>query len=418
MAKKASTSRYGIKGEKLKVGESYNKALGLYVYRWTDKFGERHQISRKKLTDLREQEKKIERNLADGIRMGEQNITLNDVFEVWVKDKVGLKDNTKSNYVYMYRHFVQNTFGTLRIQEIRKSDVRRFYNTIIGEGRNKVLVSTLESIHTVLHQVFNLAVEDNYIRMNPSDGVLGECKRANNIEVPKRHALTIPEQTAFINYVKHTNKYKHWSPLFTFMLGTGCRIGEVAGLRWEDVHMETDNGWIDINHNLVYFKADGRKCITQISSPKTAAGRRVIPLLPEVRQALFDEKSYQKEVGLTCSCTIDGYTDFIFLNRDGKNLNQQTVNRAIKRILRDYNTQELDEAEKEGRIAVLLPNFSCHNLRHTFATRYCENETNLKLIQKILGHKDISTTMDVYVDATRDKLNESFENLAGKIVIS
>ena len=94
------------------------------------------------------------------------------------------------------------------------------------------------------------------------------------------------------------------------------------------------------------------------------------------------------------------------------------MNRAIKRILRDYNTQELDKAEKEGRIAVLLPNFSCHNLRHTFATRYCEVETNLKLIQKILGHKDISTTMDVYVDATRDKLNESFENLAGKIVIS
>lgn len=417
MAKKAGTSRYGPKGEKLRTGESYNKALGLYVYRWTDKFGERHQISRKNLAELRELEKKIERDLADGIRMGEQNIILNDVFDMWAKDKAGLKDNTKSNYEYMYQHFVRDNFGTLKIQQIRKSDVRRFYNSLIGGGVGKVKVNTLECIHTVLHQVFNLAVEDNYIRTNPSDGVLGECKRANNIEIPKRHALTIPEQTALIDYVKHTNKYRHWLPIITFMLGTGCRIGEVAGLRWEDVHMGTDGDYIDINHNLVYFKGSNGKCVCQISTPKTVAGRRIIPMLPEVKQALLDEKSYQEEVGLTCSCMIDGYTDFIFLNKDGKNLNQHTVNRAIKRILRDYNMQEWENAEKEERKAVLLPNFSCHNLRHTFATRYCENETNLKLIQEILGHKDISTTMDVYVEATRDKLNESFENLAGKIVI-
>ena len=65
-----------------------------------------------------------------------------------------------------------------------------------------------------------------------------------------------------------------------------------------------------------------------------------------------------------------------------------------------------------------LPNFSCHNLRHTFATRFCENETNLKVIQSILGHKDIQTTMDVYAEATKDKLQEAFENLDGKIRIS
>ena len=65
-----------------------------------------------------------------------------------------------------------------------------------------------------------------------------------------------------------------------------------------------------------------------------------------------------------------------------------------------------------------LPNFSCHNLRHTFATRFCENETNLKVIQSILGHKDIATTMDVYAEATKEKLEESFANLQGKIKIS
>lgn len=137
-------------------------------------------------------------------------------------------------------------------------------------------------------------------------------------------------------------------------------------MRWEDVHIGTDENYIDINHNLVYFKGSDGKCVCQISTPKTVAGRRIIPMLHEVKQALLDEKAYHEEVGLTCSCTIGGYTDFIFLNKDGKNLNQHTVNRAIKRILRDYNMQEWENSEKEERKAVLLPNFSCHNLRHPF----------------------------------------------------
>lgn len=124
------------------------------------------------------------------------------------------------------------------------------------------------------------------------------------------------------------------------------------------------------------------------------------------------------ENGITCSTVIDGYTGFIFLNRYGAPHNPQTINRAIKRISLAYNEQELERAEKEKRKPLLLPPFSCHNLRHTFATRYCENETNLKVIQEILGHKDIATTMDVYAEATRDAKVKSFENLAGKIKIS
>ncbi len=106
-------------------------------------------------------------------------------------------------------------------------------------------------------------------------------------------------------------------------------------------------------------------------------------MLPEVKQAILNEKKYQEEVGLTCQASIDGYTDFIFLNRNGFAHNPQTINRTIKRITLAYNEEEIERAERERRAPVLLPNFSCHNLRHTFATRYCENETNLKVIQKL-----------------------------------
>lgn len=156
----------------------------------------------------------------------------------------------------MYDHFVKEGFGCTKLKDIRKSDVRRFYNSLLDAKRLKV--NTLDSIHTVVHQLFNLAVDDLYIRIDPSDGVMGECKRAHNMDIPKRPALTIPQQEAFIRYTGEIPKYKHWKPLFTFFLGTGCRVSEVAGLRWEDIHM--DDGYIDINHNMVYYQRDQGKC--------------------------------------------------------------------------------------------------------------------------------------------------------------
>lgn len=144
----------------------------------------------------------------------------------------------------------------------------------------------------------------------------------------------------------------------------------------------------------------------------------MIPLLPEVRTAFDDEKSHQKQVGIICNANIDGYTNFVFLNQYGNIHNPQTINRAIKRITLAYNEQEMETADKEGREPILIPPFSCHNLRHTFCTRYCENETNLKVIQEIMGHKDIATTMEIYAEATKDAKIKSFENLKGKIKIS
>lgn len=402
------------KGRVLKDGETYRKNDGLYMYRWIGGDKKRHAVYCSTLEGLREKEKEIQNDLRDGIQQGSSNITLNDVYKMWKNDKVGLKQTTRNNYIYMYEHFVMNDFGNRKIKEIRKSDVRRYYNGIVDS--KKMSVATLESIHTVLHQVFILAVEDGYIRINPSDLVLGDVKRSHNFETPKRHALTIPQQEAFVSYINKSEKYNHWLPLFTFFLGTGCRVSEVVGLRWEDVHM--DENYIEINHNMVYYQRDKGKCYFSVTSPKTTAGYRIIPMLPEVKQALLNEKKYQEEVGLTCQASIDGYTDFIFLNRSGFAHNPQTINRTIKRITLAYNEEEIERAERERRAPVLLPNFSCHNLRHTFATRYCENETNLKVIQEIMGHKDIATTMEIYAEATKEAKVKSFEDLCGKIKIS
>ena len=134
-------------------------------------------------------------------------------------------------------------------------------------------------------------------------------------------------------------------------------------------------------------------------------------MLPEVKQAFLDEKEYQREAELFCNFEVDGFTDFVFLNRDGKTHNSHSIDRAIKRILRDYNDYEGEKAEKEGRKALLLPDFSCHHLRHSFATRCNEKEMNMKIIQALMGHSSVVVTLDTYTHVSEDKLKESFGDM-------
>ena len=132
--------------------------------------------------------------------------------------------------------------------------------------------------------------------------------------------------------------------------------------------------------------------------------------------ALKEEYEVQKENGFN-STVIDGMTGFIFCNRFGNIHNPQTVNRTIKRILENYNAEEVVNAKKERRQPVIIPHFSCHHLRHTFCTRFCEKETNIKVIQAVMGHANIETTMDIYAEVTDAKKKEAIENLSHNLDI-
>ena len=96
-----------------------------------------------------------------------------------------------------------------------------------------------------------MAVEDCYLRSNPSDNVLRELKKAHQFETNRRKALTVAEQNLLLSYLSKTPKYQHWYPIFAVMLGTGLRVGEATGLRWCDVDLE--EGTISVNHTLVNY---------------------------------------------------------------------------------------------------------------------------------------------------------------------
>lgn len=330
---------------------------------------------------------------------------------MWVQIKRGLKDNTFQNYKYMYDQFVSDDFGRIRIVRLRKSDVRRFYN-YLAETRG-LKISTIESIHTVLHQVLGLAVDDGYLRNNPSDSALKELKQIHNFDTEKVRALTVAEQNLFVNFLFSSRMYGHWYPIFMLMLGTGLRVGEATGLRWEDVDFE--KGTISVNHTLVYYNHAENGCYFGVNTPKTRAGCRTVPMVDSVRQALMLEAEYQRLMEINNNVTVDGYRNFIFINRFGNVQHQGTLNRALDRIIRDCN-KEVIENSGDNEDIVLLPNFSCHTLRHTFTTRLCESGVNVKFIQEVLGHSDISTTLDIYADVTDDFMKQemnAFEDFLG-----
>ena len=159
---------------------------------------------------------------------------------------------------------------------------------------------------------------------------------------------------------------------------------------------------IDVNHTLVYYdhRTEGSKkgCYFNVNTTKTPAGMRQVPMLEFVKEAFLMEKARQELLGLHCKATVDGYTDFIFVNRFGQPQHQATLNKAIRRIIRNCNDKQFLENDNPE---VLLPHFSCHFLRHTFTTRMCEAGVNVKVIQDALGHKDVSTTLNIYTDVTK-----------------
>lgn len=398
----------------LKDGESYREKEHRYMYRWVDSDKKRHCTYAQTLRELRKKEAEINRNKSDGISSAGSNLRLDDVYNLWKKNKVGLKQSTYVNYLYMYEHFIGPKIGKMKIKDIRKSTVLGLYNDLTRSNDigKTMAINTLEVIHNVLRQVLQVAVDDDYIRKNPTEGVLREVKKANNYERPKRKALTLEQQNAFIRFLKSKPLYYSWSILFAVLLGTGCRIAEFIGLRWCDIDWK--NNTISINHNLVYRQHTDGKCYFSVTTPKTSAGCRTIPMMKDVRRALEDEKIRQQELGVRCTTVIDGYTDFAFFNRFGQPHNPAAINREIDRLVLAYNAQEMEKAAEENRTPVILPDFSCHQLRHTFCTRYCEIEPNIKVIQEVMGHKDIKTTMEIYAEAQKELKERSVQNISGK----
>ena len=387
MAGKTNTKRKDNNRTVLRKGETQRKD-GSYDFRWTDPTGKRHSVYAKTLTELREKEKMIDRDISDGIMHDGNTMTIDDLFELWFSLKRGVRDSTLQTYKYAYKYGISPYLGQILIKNLAASHVKRAYIKMLET--NSKSIDTIKTIHQVLMQALDFAVDDRLLRNNPAKKVYSEFRKEAEDNKSKKIAMTSEEQSLLLDFISSNNYYKKWENLIVILNGTGMRIGEALALQWSDI--DYDKRVINIDKTLIYMK-NKDKTEFSIHPPKTKTSIRQIPMSSIVANAFFSEREYQKEKGIVCIDTVDGYNDFVFLSHSGKARSNIDVNASIKRIVASYNKKALFSEEP-----IFLPDISCHTFRHNFATRLFECGVEPKVVQSYLGHSSISITMNIYTD--------------------
>ena len=393
-----NNNRYAKNRAKLRKGE-YQRSNNTFAYWWIDKNGTRRFVYAKSLPELREKEEAIIRDTLDGINYGKLDSTINSYFELWKNIKSGIRETTFTSYVRFYKRYVEPEFGKKKLKNVTYSSIVMFLKNLAEE--KGLSFGTIRNIKVVLSMVFDVAVKDDVLRNNPCRGTLRELQREFEKNTKDVRALTLDEQKRFEDFIAKPGHYHQYYAVFTTMLWTGMRVGEVLGLRWEDIDFE--NNEINVNHILIYYdKGKGEGSRFAINPPKTKCSIRTVPMLPKVREALLEEKEKQEQLGICCRSEIDGYTNFIFLNSKGNVLDHKKLNNRLTQICKVIN-KEID-ADEDPNIPE-FPHVHNHMLRHTFATRMREAGADMKATSEMMGHEGILITLKTYTDASREFKN-------------
>lgn len=392
----SSNKRKDSKGRVLRKGES-QKEDNLYMYRWTDNNRKRQCCYASTLDKLREKEKAIEKEMMLGV--SRTTITLNEQIEIYLQTKNNLAKSTKSNYQYYYEHSIKGSrLGNMKVIDIKKSDILMFYKQFSDGGYS---AGTIQILQKIVRPSLQLACDDNVILKNPADG----CTKDYSTELEKKYALTFDEEKEFLERIKNRPRMKRYYPMYAIILETGLRISEAIGLTWDDVDMEKRT--ISINHQ-VQCRTVEHKYTLFANTTKTEAGVRIIPMTDDVYRLFVEQRKVWLSTIKDSDFEVDGYKNFVFVSHvTGKCMNHNNVRRMLRSIVDMNKDREIQ-----------LPPISPHILRHTAATRLAESGCDIKVMQYLLGHTDVRTTMRVYnhVDPERVKREmEKLENLRSKI---
>ena len=389
-------ARYAKGRIRLKKGEQ-QRPNGTFAYRWTDRYGSRHAVYAKTIKELRVKEEAILKDTLDGIQSLGANATINSYFVIWQKIKSGIRQTSFITYHKLYQRYIEPKFGKIMLKDLTYSKVVLFYKDLLEN--HGLGISSVNNINVVLSMILNVAIRDGVLRTNPCTGALKELKRKYAGTKKEVKALTQAEQEVFEDFLKRPGIFHCLYPLITVMLYTGIRVGELGGMRWADVDFEKNQ--IEISHTLVFEEKPGQKgSVFSLNPPKTKTSERKIPMNPKVRDALLREKNRQTANGIKCNVTIDGYSDFVFLDDNGSLFHYKKLNHRLARI----STAIDNEIKSNGTVNGLtsFPHVHSHMLRHTFATRMREAGADIKATADIMGHTEVELTLNTYTDASED----------------
>lgn len=380
-----SEKRKDNKGRILRKGESQRKDL-LYQYRYTDLGGKRRTVYSSELGRLREKESEIQKFLNSGVDYAAGNITVLELIERYIRLKRGVRYNTKVGYQFVLNLVRKEDFGYRKIRDIKVSDARQWFIKLTEDGRG---YSTITSVRGVIKPAFQMAYNEDIVRRNPFDFKLDMIP--NNSK--KRIAMTEEQQKAFLTFIKEDGHYCKYLDEFLVLLGTGMRISEFTGLTVHDLDFEKRRIYVD--HQLVRTRSGEY----YIEETKTKSGVRYIPMVGKVYESLQNILANRKPVNT--ERVIGGHSGFILLNKNGNPKIAMHIEHVMKRAWNKYNaTHETP-----------LPPVTPHVLRHTFCTNMANAGMDIKSLQYLMGHSDVSVTLNVYTHASYDKAEQAMSQI-------
>lgn len=359
-----------LRGKELGIGISQRKD-GLYTARFTDKSGKRRQQYFKKLQECRNWLADAQFQNEHGNINASANMTVDAWFEYWIKEikEKTVRWSTLRNLKDRYNKNIKDILGKMIVSEVKPMHCQNVLNVMDNNGYSG---TSMEITRGTMSAMFSDACENGIISSNPITKSV-KCPKKKN---KNTRVLTLEEQKKFLEVAKESVNYNH----FLFILQTGVRSSELRGLKWNDIDFQ--NRIIHIRRNVTHDSNNSRFIIGEL---KTSSGQRDIPMTKTAYEVLMELKN-QKEKRKQKVISFE-FADHVFLNRNGKLLPNSNYDRYLARL-----------CEKAG-----IEKISMHTLRHTFATRCIESGMKPKTLQKILGHANITMTMDLYVHVTEDE---------------
>ena len=394
-----SKKRRDSKNRILRSGESQRKD-GRYAYKYSDTFGKPQFVYAWKLvpTDktpagkrddisLREKVKAIHKDLDDGIDTVGKKMTVCQLYAKHIRHRGNVKHNTKRKREWLMKLLEQDKLGSCSIDSVKMSDAKEWALRMAEKG---IAYSTIRTSKRSITAAFHTAMQDDCIRKNPFDFKLDTVIEDNT---PPKVALTQSQEKELLDFVQGDKVYSKYYDELIILLGTGLRISELCGLT--DADLDFDNRKINVDHQLLYAGKNGY----YVEEPKTESGIRQIPMSESVYEALQNVLKNRRGAN---PISIDGYSNFLFIGRSGNPKIAIGYNKVFNGIVRKYNKCR----------EVALPNTTPHTLRHTFCTNKANAGMNPKALQYIMGHANVTMTLDYYAHATFESAQAEMDRLA------